>query len=54
MNEKAIIKSANKIVLKNKLNDEFSLIKTEPQKLKSDKFQEILTNTAIAGGTMCS
>lgn len=52
MDEKAIIKAANEIVLKNKLNDEFSLIKTEPQKLKSNKFQEILTNTAIAGGTI--
>lgn len=47
MEEKSVISTANEIVLQNTIGDELSLIRTFPNNLKSDGFQEILINSEI-------
>lgn len=52
MEEKSVISTANEIVLKNKIGDELSLIRTAPSNLKSDGFQEILINSEVIGSSI--
>ncbi|WP_260354089.1 hypothetical protein [Leuconostoc falkenbergense] len=47
MEEKSVISTANEIVLQNTIGDEQILIRTFPNNLKSDGFQEILINSEI-------
>lgn len=52
MEEKSVISTANEIVLQNTIGDELSLIRTAPNNLKSDGFQEILINSEVIGSSM--
>lgn len=52
MEEKSIMSTANYIVLQNPIGDELSLIRTAPNNLKSDGFQEILFNSEVIGSSM--
>lgn len=52
MEEKSVISIANEIVLQNSIGDELSLIRTAPNNLKSDGFQEILINSEVIGSSM--
>jgi len=52
MQEKSVISTANEIVLQNTIGDELSLIRTAPNNLKSDGFQEMLINRQVIGSSM--
>lgn len=52
MEEKSVISTANEIVLQNTIGDELSLIRTFPNNLKSDGFQEILINSEVIGSSI--
>lgn len=52
MEEKSVISTANEIVLQNTIGDELSLIRTAPNNLKSDGFQEILLNSEVIGSSI--
>lgn len=52
MEEKSVMSTTNDIVLLNSIGDELSLIRTAPNNLKSDGFQEILINSEVIGSSM--